>query len=295
MKKTPKRPRRRRSWGRIARFGLFLLIVFFASFFLAGGHIPLSPQSEEHIAQIESKLPDDLTDNLTDSLPADAESALKKAPDELRALPLPDRLHRLIYLREAVDARVDRNYYVPLSDIPADVQHAVVAVEDSRFYDHHGIDLQGIGRAVLVDLQNGSFEEGGSTIPQQLAKNLFLTQDQTFGRKLEEALLAVDLEANYSKEEILELYLNTVYYGSGFYGIGPAAHGYFGKSPSALQLPESAMLAGLPNAPSLYSPYVDFMMAKKRQFVVLDAMEANGYIDSRTAENAKIKPIYLAQ
>ena len=107
MKKTPKRPRRRRSWGRIARFGLFLLIVFFASFFLAGGHIPLSPQSEEHIAQIESKLPDDLTDNLTDSLPADAESALKK---HRMNSPCPCRIVCIdsFISREAVDARVDR-------------------------------------------------------------------------------------------------------------------------------------------------------------------------------------------
>ena len=102
------------------------------------------------------------------------------------------------------------------------------------------------------------------------------------------------MEANYSKDEILELYLNTIYYGSNFYGIHDAANGYFGKKPSELQLPESAMLAGLPNAPSVYSPYTDFIMAKKRQFVVIDAMVRSGYIDENTAESAKIKPIYLA-
>ena len=181
-----------------------------------------------------------------------------------------------------------------LRDIPVSLQHAVVAVEDNRFYSHHGFDPQGIMRATLVNLQYGQIEEGASTITQQLVKNLFLSHEQSFGRKAEELLLALDLEANYSKDEILELYLNTIYYGSNFYGIGPAAEGYFGKRPAELQLPESAMLAGLPNAPSLYSPYVDFMMAKKRQFIVIDAMVRSGYLDEHEAESAKIKPIYLA-
>ena len=128
----------------------------------------------------------------------------------------------------------------------------------------------------------------------QLVKNLFLSREPSFGRKAEELLLALDMEMNYSKEEILELYLNTIYYGSNFYGIYDASYGYFGKPPRDLALPEAAMLAGLPNAPSLYSPYVDFMMAKKRQFVVLDAMVRAGAIDKATAEDAKIKPIYLA-
>ena len=146
----------------------------------------------------------------------------------------------------------------------------------------------------MVNLQYGQIEEGASTITQQLVKNLFLSHEQSFGRKAEELLLALDIEANYSKDEILELYLNTIYYGSNFYGIRDASQGYFGKAPKNLQLPEAAMLAGLPNAPSLYSPYVDFMMAKKRQFVVIDAMVRCGYIDEATAESAKIKPIYLA-
>ena len=106
------------------------------------------------------------------------------------------------------------------------------------------------------------------------------------GRKAEEFILAMDMELNYSKEEILELYLNSIYFGSGYYGIGQAAEGYFGKEP--------AMLAGIPNAPSLYSPYVDFMFAKKRQFVVLDAMVAAGFLRENIAEDAKIEPIYLA-
>ncbi|MBQ1336484.1 MAG: transglycosylase domain-containing protein, partial [Selenomonadaceae bacterium] len=114
------------------------------------------------------------------------------------------------------------------------------------------------------------------------------------GRKAEELMLSLAMEANYSKDEILELYLNTIYFGSNFYGIHDASNGYFGKDADELSLAEAAMLAGLPNAPSLYSPYVDFIMAKKRQFIVLDAMTRYGYISKEDAEDAKIKPIYLA-
>lgn len=205
------------------------------------------------------------------------------------------RIQRFLHIRQAVDSRLSREYYIPLSEIPPDLQHAIVAVEDNRFYSHCGIDPEGMLRAALVNLQYGDIEEGGSTITQQLVKNLFLTHEQSFGRKAEELLLALDMERHYSKDEILEMYLNTIYYGAGFYGIGPAAHGYFGKAPLDLQLPESAMLAGIPNAPTAYSPYNDFMLAKKRQVIVIDAMVRNGYIDERTAEAAKIKPLHLIQ
>ena len=113
-------------------------------------------------------------------------------------------------------------------------------------------------------------------------------------RKVEELLLALDFEFRYSKNEILSLYLNTIYFGSGYYGIYDASRGYFGKDPSELTLPEAAMLAGLPNAPSLYSPYEDFILAKKRQFIVLEAMVRAGYIDEQVANDAKIEPLYLA-
>ncbi|MFC2741166.1 MAG: transglycosylase domain-containing protein, partial [Selenomonas sp.] len=149
-------------------------------------------------------------------------------------------------------------------------------------------------RATLVNLQYGRIEEGASTITQQLAKNLFLSDEQSLDRKLEEALLSLDLELHYSKDEILELYLNTIYFGSGFYGIHEASVGYFGREPNELDLPETSMLAGIPNAPSVYSPYVDFMLAKKRQIVVLDAMVRTGCITESVAESAKIKPLYFA-
>ncbi|SFH67544.1 penicillin-binding protein 1A [Selenomonas ruminantium] len=276
MKKSTKRKIR----FRIFRFIFLLCLIFFLAFFLAGGTSVFSPRTWQHFGDFLPKL----------------ESQLPAIQQTTEPVPIGtvDRLSRIIFIRRAVASRINPDTYVKLRDIPVSLQHAVVAVEDNRFYSHHGFDPQGIMRATLVNLQYGQIEEGASTITQQLVKNLFLSHEQSFGRKAEELLLALDIEANYSKDEILELYLNTIYYGSNFYGIGPAADGYFGKRPAELQLPESAMLAGLPNAPSLYSPYVDFMMAKKRQFIVIDAMVRSGYLDEHEAESAKIKPIYLA-
>ena len=276
MKKSTKRKIR----FRIFRFIFLLCLIFFLAFFLAGGTSVFSPRTWQHFGDFLPKL----------------ESQLPAIQQTTEPVPIGtvDRLSRIIFIRRAVASRINPDTYVKLRDIPVSLQHAVVAVEDNRFYSHHGFDPQGIMRATLVNLQYGQIEEGASTITQQLVKNLFLSHEQSFGRKAEELLLALDIEANYSKDEILELYLNTIYYGSNFYGIGPAAEGYFGKRPAELQLPESAMLAGLPNAPSLYSPYVDFMMAKKRQFIVIDAMVRSGYLDEHEAESAKIKPIYLA-
>ena len=205
------------------------------------------------------------------------------------------RMKRMIFLRDAVAERLpDRRRYATTKELPDALLKAVVAVEDSRFYSHPGFDVEGIARAALVNLQHGEIEEGASTITQQLIKNLFLSQERSFARKAEELALAVRLELSCSKDEILALYLNTIYFGSGYYGIYDAARGYFNKEPKDLTLPEAAMLAGLPNAPSVYSPYENFLLAKKRQFVVLDAMVKNGMISEELAENAKIEPIYLA-
>lgn len=275
-----KKQKKRKIALRLLRFVFLLVLIFFITFFLAGGTSVFSPKTWQHIGdflpKVESKLP-----------------AIQQTDAQV-AVSTSDRISRFFFIKRAVDSRIDHENYIKIRDIPESMQQAIVAVEDTRFYSHHGFDLQGIMRATLVNIQYGQIEEGASTITQQLVKNLFLSNEQSYGRKVEELLLALDIEANYSKDEILELYLNTIYYGSNYYGIGPAAEGYFGKKPSALQLPESAMLAGLPNAPSLYSPYVDFLMAKKRQFIVIDAMEHNGYIDESTAASAKIKPIYLA-
>jgi penicillin-binding protein 1A len=206
-----------------------------------------------------------------------------------------ERIYRIFALKSVVDAKFEKNKYIRLDDIPLTLQQAIIAVEDSRFYRHSGFDIEGILRAILVNIQTGTLTEGGSTITQQLVKNLFLSQEKTFIRKLEEVILAIDMELRYSKEEILEMYLNTIYFGSGAYGIGDAAKTYFSKKTTELTLAESAMLAGLPNAPSLYSPLEDFEAAKQRQSVVLAAMVRNNYIGPKLAQEAKQTPLRLAK
>ncbi len=312
-----------RKLKKIFRWILFLLIVFLISFIVTTGasdsfapdkilgHITntaniisdlgnkaeTSAQSltadlkQDDMAEIEPT--DDGTDLDSDSgIDADEGEAAAKTNDTPPSTL--GRVERMVFIKKAVQAKINSRNYVKLQEIPESLQQAVVAVEDRKFYNHWGFDMEGIFRASLVNLQYGEVREGASTITQQLVKNLFLTHDQTFGRKGEELLLSLDMELNYSKDEILELYLNTIYFGSGYYGIKEACEGYFGKEPAMLALPEAAMLAGIPNAPSLYSPYVDFMLAKKRQFVVLDSMVAAGYLRENIAEDAKIKPIYLA-
>lgn len=206
-----------------------------------------------------------------------------------------ERTYRIIALKSAVNGKLNKNNYIKLQYIPLTMQQTIIAVEDNRFYRHVGFDIEGILRAMLVNMQTGDFTEGGSTITQQLVKNLFLTQEKTYGRKAEEFILAIDMEIRYSKEEILEMYLNSIYFGSGAYGIGDAAQIYFDKSPINLNLAECAMLAGLPNAPSLNSPYVNFNSAKQRQAVVLSVMARHGYIGPQAAEEAKRVPIKLAK
>ncbi len=206
------------------------------------------------------------------------------------------KLERLKSIRAAVDEKIqNREHYVPLEEIPRSLRQAIVAVEDSRFYSHKGFDPEGIARATVVNVEAGQIEEGGSTITQQLVKNLFLSQEQSFTRKLEEIFLAIKIEKNFTKDEILELYLNTIYFGSGFYGVYDASMGYFGKEPWELTLAESTMLAGLPQAPSVYSPYVDFMAAKKRQLTVIQAMVRAKVLTEREAERARVDSIYLVE
>ena len=253
---------------------------------------------ENQVSQLKdtdtSKISDDDKADTTAQEQDTNENSLSQNTIDIESNSTLSRLERVFFLKQAVNARINSANYVKLQDIPESMQQAVVAVEDRKFYNHWGFDMEGIFRASLVNLQYGQVKEGASTITQQLVKNLFLSQEQTMGRKAEEFVLAMDMELNYSKDEILELYLNTIYFGSGYYGIKEASQGYFGKEPAMLALPESAMLAGIPNAPSLYSPYVDFMLAKKRQFIVMDAMTAAGYLRESVADDAKIKPIYLA-
>src|SRR3989344_125595 len=161
---------------------------------------------------------------------------------------------------------------VPLSKISIYFQNAVIATEDPRFYRHRGLDFWGIIRAAVKNFAYGRVVEGGSTITQQLARNLFLNKRKTLVRKLAEALIALQIERRYTKEEILELYLNQVYLGHNAYGIESAANLYFGKRAAELDLAESAMIAGLIRGPELYSPYRNFKGSKLRQIYVINKM-----------------------
>lgn len=167
---------------------------------------------------------------------------------------------------------------IPSDEIPEGFKKAVIAVEDKNFYRHHGIDMTGIIRAAYANIRAGKIVAGGSTITQQTAKNLFLSNERTFLRKLKEVYFAVQLERRYSKEEILTLYCNTIYFGEGAYGIEAAAHTYFADSAENLSLAESVLLAGLPQWPSHYNPYVNPQAAKARQEQVLQRMVDEGYI-----------------
>ena len=181
---------------------------------------------------------------------------------------------------------IDSGLPVTLRDLPPHVAQAVLASEDRRFYSHVGLDFWGLGRAAWVNMQAGRVVQGGSTITQQLAKNLFLKPERTYGRKIQEALLAVYLEMSFSKDEILALYLNRVYFGAGAYGVDAAARRYFNKPAARLTLVESAILAGLLKAPTRYSPVNGIELAQARANVVLQAMVDVGFIDEATRDEA---------
>lgn len=184
---------------------------------------------------------------------------------------------------------------VSINDIPKNLQNAFVAVEDNRFYDHAGIDPRGIIRAVWANIRGRTVTEGGSTITQQLAKNAYLTQDRTLKRKIQEVFLALQLERQYTKQEILELYMNQIYFGQGAYGVQAAARTYFGKDVKDLTLNECAMLAGIPKSPNYYSPLNSLEAAKQRKAVVLDQMAKYGYISDSEANAAKKEELSIVK
>ena len=181
-----------------------------------------------------------------------------------------------------LDKKVERikeiDNYTKIDEVPQIYINAVISVEDHRFYTHNGIDLIAIGRAAVNDIIAMRFAEGGSTITQQLSKNIYFTQEKKITRKIAEVFMAWEIEKNYEKDEILELYLNTSYYGDGYYGLKEASLGYFNKSPNELTLAEASLLAGLPNAPSAYSPTKNPKLAQKRHSIVLTQMVKYEYI-----------------
>ncbi len=188
---------------------------------------------------------------------------------------------------------VENRTNVSLDDIAPELVWATIAVEDRRFFEHNGFDLRGIFRAAFQNLRGWQITQGGSTITQQLAKNLFLSHERTWQRKWNEATITVQLERGLSKEEILELYLNTIYYGHATYGIEAAAQLYFDKAAAELSLEEAALLAGLPRGPGYYSPFIDEEAALERQKGVLSLMVEEGYISAEEREKALTRELSI--
>ncbi|MDJ0537037.1 MAG: penicillin-binding protein 1A [Xenococcaceae cyanobacterium MO_207.B15] len=184
---------------------------------------------------------------------------------------------------------------VRLEQISPELKRAVIAIEDSSFYEHQGINPYSIGRAIRANYEQGAVREGASTLTMQLVKNLFLTRERTVTRKLAEAILAVRVEQVFSKEEILEMYLNNIYWGHNNYGVQTAAETYFNKDASELNLAEAAMMAGLIQAPEQYSPFLNYPATKRRQALVLNRMAAIGWITAEEAEAAKKAPLLVGQ
>lgn len=181
-------------------------------------------------------------------------------------------------IQEEVEEIRQKENYTKLSELPQIYINAVISVEDHRFYEHNGIDVIAIGRAIINDIKAMSFVEGGSTITQQIAKNEYFTQEKKITRKVAEVFVAFELEKQYTKNEILELYINTIYFGNGYYNIKDAAKGYFGKSITNLSDSECIMLAGIPNAPSVYAPTQNPELTKQRQKQVAEKMVKYGYL-----------------
>lgn len=186
--------------------------------------------------------------------------------------------------------------FVSINDMPKEYKNAVIAVEDHRFEEHGAIDYIAITRALTSDLKNGELVEGGSTITQQVIKNLYFmdenTRNDSLDRKIAEIIMGIELENKYSKDEIFELYANNIYFGDGYYCLKDAAKGYFNKEPAEMNLYECTLLAGIPNAPSVYSPNVNPELSKKRQAKVIRSMVKYGYLTQEEADSINLNEYY---
>lgn len=219
-------------------------------------------------------------------LPALSEGALLSSNSTL----IYDKDNKLV-AKVGIENRVP----ISLTEIPEQVQNAFLASEDRRFFEHHGVDLRGILRAAYIDLTGGGRHQGASTITQQLVRLSVLTPEKTFKRKIQEAILAIKVERQYSKEEILEMYLNKVYFGEGAYGIESAAQTYFAKTVAELTISDAALLVSLVKAPSLYSPYRDESGARERRNIILGQMAEYGYISRGEAAAAQSEPLNIKE
>ena len=215
---------------------------------------------------------------------------------ELRKGYRPPQVTRIVASDGSILAELftERRTVIKINDLPPHVKLAVLAAEDANFYEHHGLDYLGIARAIWVNLRHSKTKQGASTITQQVVKNLLLDSERTYLRKIREALLARRIEQELTKDEILELYLNHIYFGSGRYGIEEAARGYFGKHAYELSLAEAALLAGLPAAPNAYSPRNDLPASTRRRTHVLGQLLAKGFCTQTQYDAAMVEPVKLA-
>ena len=189
-----------------------------------------------------------------------------------------------IPLTEKVETIKEKENYTKIEEVPEIYIKAVISVEDHRFYKHNGIDIIAIGRATINDIKAMSFVEGGSTITQQLSKNIYFTQEKKITRKIAEVFMSFEIEKNYNKDEILELYLNTSYFGEGCYTVKEASRKYFGKEPKEMTDYEAILLAGIPNAPSVYAPTKNPELAIQRQKQVMNKMIKYDYLTQEEAD-----------
>lgn len=187
-------------------------------------------------------------------------------------------------LVEKVDSIKEKQNYTKIEEVPQIYINAIISVEDHRFYKHNGIDIMAITRAMINDIKAMDFVEGGSTISQQLAKNIYFTQEKKITRKIAEVWMAFEIEKHYTKDEILELYINTSYFGDGYYTAKEACKGYFNKELREMTSYECILLAGIPNAPSVYAPTKNPELAKQRQKQVINKMIKYGYLTQEEAD-----------
>lgn len=187
------------------------------------------------------------------------------------------KLYKEVIAKESIEKKVEsiksESDFLEFAEIPKDFSVALVSIEDHRFFKHSGFDIKSIGRAMVTNLEAKRLVEGGSTITQQLAKNMYFSFNKKFSRKVAELFVALDLEKKYKKEEILALYIDVIYFGDGYYGLRQAAKGYYNKEPNELNFDEITLLAGLPNAPSAFTPSENPDLALKRQKLVKEAIE----------------------
>lgn len=194
-------------------------------------------------------------------------------------------------LETVVENIRDNPNFVSLKEMDEDFINAILAVEDPTFYSHDGVVLSNIMEAVFTNLREKDLVMGGSTITQQLSKNIYLDQKKTFQRKIAELFFVHDIESQYSKSEILELYLNVIYFGDGYYGIKEACNGYFNVEPKDLTIAQATLLAGLPQAPAIYQLSDGMQFAKKRQLVVLQAMEEQNLLSNKQSTMIYNQPV----